>query len=93
MNQVIELPVWFILIAAVGCYILGMIAELAAQTKSLKQQQKERKKERAVLLVAVAGVIFFFWMVVRPLFRKKDKIDPPADGPSSLIDQFTDTMK
>lgn len=93
MNQVIELPVWFILIAAVGCYILGMIAEVAAQTRSLKRQSEERKKARTFLLVAIGGVVFFFYMVIRPMFRKKDKIDPPADEPGTLIDHFTDIMK
>ena len=94
MNQVIELPVWFIFLAAVGCYILGMIAEVAAQTKSLKQQHAERKKARGMALVAIAGIVFFFYMVVRPIFRKRDKeVEPPADGTSSMIDQLMDEMK
>jgi hypothetical protein len=41
MNQVIELPIWFIVLAAIGCYILGMIAEISAQRNSFKQQNKK----------------------------------------------------
>lgn len=93
MNQVIELPIWFIFLAALGCYILGMIAEVSAQTRSLKEQQKKRKKARGMALVAIAGIIFFFYMIVRPLFRKKDKIAPPADEQGGVVDQFIDIMK